>query len=90
MLAHESRSWRGRLHVRQAAERPPAPKGRLVEFVRLIFVTLFAGFGTFTPDHFGMALDTTDNLINWALALTGWGVAIYALWQACLHAEGDC
>jgi hypothetical protein len=24
------------------------------------------------------------------LALTGWGVAIYALWQACLHAEGDC
>ena len=55
-----------------------------------IFFTLFAGFGTFTPDHFGMALDTTDNLINWALALTGWGVAIYALWQACLHAEGGC
>ena len=55
-----------------------------------IFFTLFAGFGTFTPDHFGMALDTTDNLINWALALAGWGVAIYALWQACLHAEGDC
>ena len=55
-----------------------------------IFFTLFAGFGTFTADHFGMALDTTDNLINWALALAGWGVAIYALWQACLHAEGDC
>ena len=55
-----------------------------------IFFTLFAGFGTFTPDHFGMALDTTDNLINWALALAGWGVATYALWQACLHAEGDC
>jgi hypothetical protein len=55
-----------------------------------IFFTLLAGFGTFTADHFGMALDTTDNLINWALALAGWGVAIYALWQACLHAEGDC
>jgi hypothetical protein len=55
-----------------------------------IFFTLFAGFGTFTADHFGMALDTTDNLINWALALAGWGVAIYALWQACLHADGDC
>jgi hypothetical protein len=54
-----------------------------------IFFTLFAGFGTFTADHFGMALDTSDNLINWALALAGWGVAIYALWQACLHAEGD-
>lgn len=54
-----------------------------------IFFTLFAGFGTFTADHFGMALDTTDNLINWTLALTGWGVAIYALWQAGLHAEGD-
>ena len=45
MLAHESRSRRGRLHVHQAAERPPAPKGRLVEFVRLIFVTLFAAAG---------------------------------------------
>jgi hypothetical protein len=55
-----------------------------------IFFTLFAGFGTFTADHFGMALDTTDNLINWALAIAGWGVAIYALWQACLHANGDC
>jgi hypothetical protein len=52
-----------------------------------IFFTLFAGFGTFTPDHFGMTLETTDNLINWALALAGWGVAIYALWQACLHTE---
>jgi hypothetical protein len=52
-----------------------------------IFFTLFAGFGTFTADHFGMKLDTTDNLINWALALAGWGIGIYALWQACLHEE---
>jgi hypothetical protein len=55
-----------------------------------IFFTLFAGFGTFTPDHLGMRLDMIDNLINWGLALAGWGIAIYALWQACLHAEGDC
>lgn len=52
-----------------------------------IFFTLLAGFGTFTPNHFGMNLDTTDNLINWGLAISGWAVAIYALWQACLHAE---
>jgi hypothetical protein len=52
-----------------------------------IFFTLLAGFGTFTDDHFGMRLEMTDNLINWALALAGWGVAIYALWQACLHVE---
>ena len=52
-----------------------------------IFFTLFAGFGTFTPDHFGMNLDFTDNLINWALAIVGWTIAIYAIWQDCLHAE---
>jgi hypothetical protein len=54
-----------------------------------IFFTLFAGFGTFTADHFGMQLDTTDNLLNWALALAGWGVGIYALWQGCLHEEEE-
>jgi hypothetical protein len=54
-----------------------------------IFFTLFAGFGTFTADHFGMKLDTTDNLINWGLALAGWGIGIYALWQACLHEEEE-
>jgi hypothetical protein len=54
------------------------------------FFTMFAGFGTFTPDRFGMSLDTADNLINWALAFGGWGVSIYAIWQDCLHAEGDC
>ena len=52
-----------------------------------IIVTLFAGFGTFTADHFGMKLDTIDNLLNWALALAGWGVGIYALWQGCLYEE---
>jgi hypothetical protein len=52
-----------------------------------IFFTLFAGFGTFTADRFGMQLDLTDNLINWGLALSGWGIGIYALWQACLHEE---
>jgi uncharacterized protein YacL len=45
MLAHEDRSWRGRLPAREASERRPLPKGRLVEFVRLIFVTLFAAAG---------------------------------------------
>lgn len=45
MLTHEARSWRGRLRPREATERRPIPKGRLVEFVRLIFVTLFAAAG---------------------------------------------
>jgi uncharacterized protein YacL len=45
MLAHEDRSWRGRLPVREASERRLLPRGRLVEFVRLIFVTLFAAAG---------------------------------------------
>lgn len=45
MLAHEEGSWRGRLRAREASERRSAPKGRLVEFVRLIFVTLFASAG---------------------------------------------
>ena len=52
-----------------------------------IFFTLFAGFGTFTADHFDMKLDTTDNLSNWAMALAAWAIGIYALWQAGLHAE---
>lgn len=45
MLAHEEGSWRGRLRAREASERRSPPKGRLVEFVRLIFVTLFAAAG---------------------------------------------
>ena len=45
MLAHEEGSWRGRLHAREASERRSSPRGRLVEFVRLIFVTLFAAAG---------------------------------------------
>ena len=52
-----------------------------------IFFTLFAGFGTFTAEHFGMKLDTIDNLSNWAMALAAWGLSIYALWQAGLRAE---
>ena len=52
-----------------------------------IFFTLFAGFGTFTADHFGMRLDMTDNLSNWAMALAAWAIGIYALWQAGLYAE---
>jgi hypothetical protein len=46
MLAHEDRSWRGRLPVREASERRLLPRGRLVEFVRLIFVALFAALGS--------------------------------------------
>jgi hypothetical protein len=45
MLAHEERSRRGRLRAREAFERRSLPRGRLVEFVRLIFVTLFAAAG---------------------------------------------
>src|SRR6266511_4538698 len=45
MLAHEERSRRGRLRAREASERRPLPRGRLVEFVRLIFVTLLAAAG---------------------------------------------
>jgi uncharacterized protein YacL len=45
MLAHEEGSWRGRLRAREASLRHPSPRGRLVEFVRLIFVTLFAAAG---------------------------------------------
>jgi hypothetical protein len=54
-----------------------------------VFFTLFAGFGTFTADHFDMRLDTTDNLSNWAMALAAWAIGIYALWQAGLHAEDN-
>ncbi len=53
------------------------------------FFTLFAGFGTFTADHFGMRLDMTDNLSNWAMALAAWAIGIYALWQVGLHAEDN-
>jgi uncharacterized protein YacL len=45
MLAHEDHSWVGRLRAREASERRSLPRGRLVEFVRLIFVTLFAAAG---------------------------------------------
>src|SRR5512132_976588 len=45
MLAHEERSRRGRLRAWEASERRSFPRGRLVEFVRLIFVTLFAAAG---------------------------------------------
>ena len=51
------------------------------------FYTLFAGFGTFTSDHFGMRLNYTDNALNWLLALIAWAIGIYALWQASLRAE---
>ena len=51
--------------------------------------TMFAGFVTFTPDRFGMTLDGTDKAIAWALAATGWAIAVYAIWQACLRAESD-
>ncbi|HEY7659578.1 MAG TPA: PIN domain-containing protein [Actinomycetota bacterium] len=45
MLAHEVRSKRGRLRAREAPDRHASPRGRLVEFVRLIFVVLFAAAG---------------------------------------------
>jgi uncharacterized protein YacL len=45
MLAHEARSWRARWRAHEAAHRPSSPRGRLVEFVRLIFVVLFAAAG---------------------------------------------
>jgi len=54
-----------------------------------IFFTLFAGFGTFTADHFGMKLDTMDNLANWGLALAAWAIGIYALWQGCLQEDEE-
>lgn len=53
-----------------------------------VFYTLFAGFGTFTADQFGMRLDATDNALNWLLALAAWATGIYALWQASLRAPG--
>jgi hypothetical protein len=52
-----------------------------------IFYTLFAGFGSFTSDRFGMRLDFYDNVANWLLALGAWCIGIYALWQAGLRAE---
>ena len=45
MLVHGARSRRGRLHASETAERPLPPSGRLVEFVRLLFVVLFAAAG---------------------------------------------
>jgi len=54
-----------------------------------IFFMLFAGFGTFTADHFGMKLDTMDNLANWGLALVAWAIGIYALWQGCLQEDEE-
>ena len=52
-----------------------------------VFYTLFAGFGTFTSDHFGMRLDAYDNVGNWLMALAAWGIGIYALSQASLRAN---
>src|SRR5215831_795236 len=46
----------------------------------------YYGFDT-NPAHFGLRLDTTDNLSNWAVALAAWAISIYALWQAGLRAE---
>ena len=45
MVAHGSRAGRGRLHARGAADAHKTPSGRLVEFVRLLFVVLFTGAG---------------------------------------------
>jgi hypothetical protein len=51
-----------------------------------VFYTLFAGFGSFTSDRFGMRLDFYDDVANWLLALGAWTIGIYALWQAGLRA----
>ena len=45
MLAPDAHGWLARLRDPEAADRSPAPRGRLVEFVRLIFVVLFAAAG---------------------------------------------
>ena len=74
MLAHESRSWRGRLHARESAERPPAPKGRLVEFVRLIFVTLFAAAGYTVAT--GLPEPTTSKTLVWVVLGTATGFVL--------------
>jgi uncharacterized protein YacL len=62
MLVHGARSRAGRLRARVADGRESIPRGRLVEFVRLIFVLLFtvAGFtiGTRLPDQ-----DTTKMIM---------------------------
>jgi uncharacterized protein YacL len=51
MFMHEVRTWRGRLHLRGPSERPPPARGRLVEFVRLLFVVLFAAAGYSIATH---------------------------------------
>jgi uncharacterized protein YacL len=51
MLRHDVAMWRGRLHLRGASERPPPARGRLVEFVRLLFVMLFAVAGYSIATH---------------------------------------
>ncbi|MGH2591053.1 MAG: PIN/TRAM domain-containing protein, partial [Actinomycetota bacterium] len=55
MLVHGARTRAGRLRARGAEARQSLPRGRLVEFVRLIFVVLFAvaGYtvGTRIADH---------------------------------------
>ena len=51
MLTHEVRVRRGRLHLRAADERPAPARGRLVEFVRLLFVVLFAAAGYSVATH---------------------------------------
>ena len=74
MLAHGSRSWRGRLHTRESAERPPAPKGRLVEFVRLIFVTLFTAAGYTVATR--LAVPTTSRTLAWVVLGTATGFVL--------------
>jgi uncharacterized protein YacL len=55
MLAHEPRSWRGAVRARGGSERPAPPRGRLVEFVRLLFVVLFAVAGYTIATRLGTA-----------------------------------
>lgn len=45
MLLYGARSRHGRTRAESAEARPALPRGRLVEFVRLIFVVLFAAAG---------------------------------------------
>ncbi len=48
-----------------------------------LFYTGLAGLGSFTSHHFGMKLDFSSNLLNWALALGAWAAGIYSLINDC-------
>lgn len=63
MLVDAARSRAGRLRARVAVDRQRLPKGRLVEFVRLIFVVLFAvaGYSVGTQVH---APSTTKTILG--------------------------